>query len=232
MKKKKFHPKKQTKKVNDETNILSKSTKWIDSKVYLDFDLWKENYYKIKMNLNYSSKEDRLKVLESYIDGLSWNFKYYFYGCPSWDWFYPFYYSPLLSDFEIMEEYKPKYFIKGSPIKPVEQLLSVLPPRGSYLLPLQFQHFFNHEKLTKFYPRENVKLDFEFSKWEPVKILPFIEMEELISVLKNEVKEYSTFGNVNQTYHFTWNEDVSYFYFSTMERLPDIEECHVECKKN
>eukprot|EP01080_Neovahlkampfia_damariscottae_P008273 gene8273-98_t len=220
---------KSTKESKNEMNILSKSTKLIDSKIYLDFDLWKENYYKIKMNLDYQKKSDRIILLEHYIDGLLWNFKYYYSGCPSWDWYFPFYYSPLLSDFEILEEYNPKNFILGAPVKPIEQLLSVLPPRSSYLLPKEFRDFFKHEKLEQYYPKEDIKVDSEFMKWEPVKILPFIDMNILQTVLKDQVENYFKYDNSNQLFQFLWNEEEVYYYKSTLNRLPDIDECKVAC---
>ena len=213
------------KELKNELNILSKSTKFIDSKIQIDYELWKENYYKIKLKLDFKKKENHLNLVQNYIDGLFWNLKYYFFECPSWDWFFPYYYSPLLSDFEILDdEYEPIKFIVGEPIKPLEQLFSVLPPRSSYLLPKEFQYLFHHEKLKKFYPKDKIEIDSEYMKWEPIKILPFIDMNELKLVLREEIKNYDEkFENLNEIFHYSWKENEKYFFKSTLDRLSDID---------
>jgi 5'-3' exoribonuclease 1 len=58
---------------------------------------WAERYYKICFNM--SNSPDNLEmVCQTYLKTLVWNFLYYFDECPSWDWYYPYAYSPTFSD--------------------------------------------------------------------------------------------------------------------------------------
>jgi len=83
--------------------------------------------------------------------------RYYFQGCVSWGWFYPFHFSPFAYDLTTIpflfptsiEDQKEEdneqkegendkeaiYFELGSPFSPLEQLLAVLPPLSSHALP-------------------------------------------------------------------------------------------------
>jgi len=58
---------------------------------------WNERYYKICFNMTNSS-ENMEMICQTYLKTLVWNFLYYFDECPSWDWYYPYAYSPTFSD--------------------------------------------------------------------------------------------------------------------------------------
>lgn len=56
-------------------------------------------YYKEKFNVNVDKNPQELtKILTVYMQGLQFVLSYYYTNCPSWTWFYSFYYSPLVSD--------------------------------------------------------------------------------------------------------------------------------------
>lgn len=57
---------------------------------------------------------------------------------PSWDWFYPFHYSPFLTD--IIVPSTNTVFGMGQPFKPFEQLMGVLPPKTHGVLPKGLHH--------------------------------------------------------------------------------------------
>ena len=116
---------------------------------------YKKEYYFKKFGVKgpeYDSFRDSMKLY--YIEGIVWNFTYYYKGCVAWNWFFPYYYAPLLSDLtdfhaEVFE------FEMGRPFRPFEQLLSVLPPISSFALPkaLQPLALSDESPIVDFYPQ-------------------------------------------------------------------------------
>lgn len=96
---------------------------------------WRLNYYQSKFHIEEDDLEDFLnKISKAYLEGINWVYCYYYTGCPSWDWYYPFHYAPLAVD--LVKKYKTEYNFKlGEPYRPVEQLMSVLPKQSSHALP-------------------------------------------------------------------------------------------------
>ena len=88
-----------------------------------EFRQHKNNYYREKMRIELNSTEDLKPVVQHYIVALQWILKYYYQGCPSWSWFYPYHYAPYLSDLKHFKDLKID-LQQGSPFLPFEQLLS------------------------------------------------------------------------------------------------------------
>lgn len=127
------------------------------------------------------------------MEGIQFVLQYYFIGCPSWSWYYPNYYSPLISDlFKYLvhclktEKLLDKTFAKGDPYPPFKQLLCILHPDNVALLPKPFQYIFTDEnsplkKPFDYFPKY-IKIDpfgAIFSHQFTV-ILPFIT-EEIVT---------------------------------------------------
>jgi 5'-3' exoribonuclease 1 len=54
---------------------------------------YKGRYYYEKMGLTPLDKEDHWRLRKSYMEGLIWCLAYYYEGCISWGWFYPYHYG-------------------------------------------------------------------------------------------------------------------------------------------
>ena len=103
--------------------------------------LWEEGYqsryYEQKFHVSPDDVEFRHKVARSYVEGLCWVLLYYFQGCPSWTWYYPYHYAPFAADFVEMEKMEIN-FEKGKPFRPYEQLMGVMPAASNHVLPEKF----------------------------------------------------------------------------------------------
>lgn len=74
----------------------------------------------------------------AFVEGLNWVLEYYYRGCISWEWFYPFHYSPMISDMGDLGG-TTATFQRGEPFTPYQQLLAVLPAASHKLLPKPYQ---------------------------------------------------------------------------------------------
>ncbi|MCJ1381667.1 5'-3' exoribonuclease 2 [Xylographa soralifera] len=156
--------------------------------------LWEEGYadryYEQKFGADPKDVGFRNAVARAYVEGLAWVLLYYFQGCPSWTWYYPYHYAPFAADFVDLDTMKVK-FDRGVPYKPYEQLMSVLPAASNQNLPEVFRSLMSDEDsdILDFYP-EDFSTDLNGKKfaWQGVVLLPFIDMKRLLAAMD---KKYS-----------------------------------------
>ncbi|MEJ1278855.1 5'-3' exoribonuclease 2 [Cricetulus griseus] len=118
---------------------------------------WKQRYYKNKFDVDAADEKFRRKVVQSYVEGLCWVLRYYYQGCASWKWYYPFHYAPFASDFEGIADMSSE-FEKGT--KPDSSIID-------------------------FYP-EDFAIDLNGKKyaWQGVALLPFVDERRLRAALE------------------------------------------------
>lgn len=166
---------------------------------YLDLENIKYEYYAQNFYSRIKQKKMRETICKEYIIGINWITKYYFEKCRNWNWQYIFNYSPLISDLyhfietknnmELEElsvrEKKNKY-----EIKPLEQLLSVIPPNlGEQLLPLNYYKLMLDDKkgIKDMFPQK-IKLDgsYKDNLWKCIPLVPNIDIEKIKNAARNE----------------------------------------------
>ncbi|VIO96778.1 Uncharacterized protein BM_BM7704 [Brugia malayi] len=149
-------------------------------------DGWKDRYYKSKFQVDGKDIVFRRKVALAYVEGLCWVLHYYYQGCASWDWYYPFHYAPFASDFDAVSQFKPDFSAYTEPFKPLQQLMSVFPAASRMHLPEAWQELMISpvSPIIDFYP-DNFVIDLNGKKcaWQGVALLPFVDEKRLLEVL-------------------------------------------------
>ncbi|ORY63948.1 XRN 5'-3' exonuclease N-terminus-domain-containing protein [Pseudomassariella vexata] len=157
-------------------------------------DGYADRYYEQKFHVDPKDIEFRHKVARAYVEGLAWVLRYYFQGCPDWEWFYPYHYAPFAQDFVDIGKMKIN-FEKGRISKPFEQLLSVQPAASRHVLPEIFHPLMTEpeSEIIDFYP-EDFAIDLNGKKmaWQGVALLPFIEMPRLLAAAEKKYPLLST----------------------------------------
>lgn len=157
-----------------------------------DFESYSKRYY--QHYFYDDSLETRIEVAFHFIKTILWSTKYYFEGCPSWDYYYPFSFAPFIKDLvealKAMDLNKIKFYL-GKPLKPFEQLLTVLPPQSAYLLPRPLQTLFKDKKseLLHLYPL-SFQQDFLHKRqyWQGIPLLPHLDIKLITDTYKKYEK--------------------------------------------
>ena len=125
-----------------------------------NYNSWRERYYKYYFDINTKEELEEFskKLVFHYVMGIKWVVLYYFDKCPSWEWYYPFeYIAPFIGDIALHLKsisIKNIEFKLYEPVNPIVQLLSILPPQSSFILPKIFQKLVTDDKssLAYLYP--------------------------------------------------------------------------------
>ena len=173
----------------DSSSVPSKTQPDPDEPPPDNVRLWEEGYadryYEQKFHVDPQDIAFRNQVARSYVEGLAWVLLYYFQGCPSWTWYYPYHYAPFAADFVELDKMK-LHFDKGKPFKPFEQLMGVLPAASNHAIPEVFHPLMTEEdsEIIDFYP-EDFPVDLNGKKfaWQGVAILPFIDEKRLLDAM-------------------------------------------------
>ena len=102
---------------------------------------WKYKYYQYFAGVDKDTyNEVRTQMVHNYLESLMFTLSYYQKGCPSWTWYYKYRVAPIPSDIYTVlthHQFDPNriVFSQGNPYTPFQQLMFILPPQMSHLLP-------------------------------------------------------------------------------------------------
>uniref|UniRef100_A0A7S2ZTR7 Uncharacterized protein n=2 Tax=Rhodosorus marinus TaxID=101924 RepID=A0A7S2ZTR7_9RHOD len=153
---------------------------------------WKERYYdnKFKWDIrSESGRKDKDELSKSYIEGLLWVMSYYYQGCVSWSWYFPYHYAPFASDLaELDFSAESIKFDLSAPYSPLEQLMSVLPAVSAKgVLPDPFYELMvrKDSSIVHYYPEEfDLDLNGKKFAWQGIALLPFVDEKLLMAALE------------------------------------------------
>ncbi|TMS12419.1 5'-3' exoribonuclease 2 [Larimichthys crocea] len=149
-------------------------------------DGWKQRYYKTKFDVDVTDEDFRRKVVRSYVEGLCWVLRYYYQGCVSWKWYFPFHYAPFASDFKDIKGLFTEFEKGTKPFKPLEQLMGVFPAASGNFLPETWRSLMMSpdSSIIDFYP-DDFAIDLNGKKyaWQGVALLPFVDERRLRAAL-------------------------------------------------
>jgi 5'-3' exonuclease len=167
----------------------------IENKINLGIDisdLWKIRWYENNFHINVHYNEMKkyiLQICQTYINGIQWIYLYYFDKCPDWHWAYPYHEAPFITDIiNFMKEYKISFdirFNENKPITPIQQLLCVIPPQLSYLLPLKYQTHYKdiNSHLIHYFPTDfKLHMLYKEKLWQTYPIIPLININDIVKI--------------------------------------------------
>ncbi|XP_012232131.1 5'-3' exoribonuclease 2 homolog isoform X1 [Linepithema humile] len=149
-------------------------------------DGFKDRYYESKFDVPPDNLAFRNNVALQYVRGLCWVLRYYYQGCASWRWYFPYHYAPFASDFINIGGLSTE-FEKGTvPFRPLEQLMGVFPAASCKHVPVPWAKLMSdpRSQIIDFYP-EDFKIDLNGKKfaWQGVALLPFVDEKRLFKAL-------------------------------------------------
>ena len=142
---------------------------------------WRERYYATFFN----SGRDIPDAARAFYDGMCWILRYYYSGCASWDWFYPYHVAPPAADLHLYYEYVHRDFELGMPMDPQVQLMLVLPPtsaaRGIEDQRLRSLVCDRDSPLAHYFPTTiELTMAGAHAAYAAIALLPWVDMDEVM----------------------------------------------------
>ena len=156
----------------------------------INYEKFSEDYY----ITNFGTTDIKSICLE-YLEGMQWVITYYNKKVPCWNWCYKYNYAPLAKDLaKYVKDFRFKDYSlnSSSPNEPFQQLLSIMSPKSSYLIPSPLKELMllDTSPLKEYYP-ETFEIDIAGKRkaWEGKAILPIINQERLSIAYKSYISK-------------------------------------------
>ena len=147
----------------------------------------KYRYYEHYFKQGSNQQELIKNISKSYYEMLRWVLEYYFVCCPNWLLQYEFNHAPFISDlYNHISLYDNQYIIKSHDYLTMhEQLLSVIPPQYSHILPKKVQQNMQNIQLSHMFPlSSHIDTLYKEQYWQAQMELPYLDYKSIRKVLK------------------------------------------------
>jgi 5'-3' exonuclease len=196
--------------------ITDRYTKMVEKDISIGTKGWRERYY--SKTMGFSTEEDTEECVYEYLRGLKWAHLYYYKGCASHNWHYPYLYAPTFKDIHAYlgkNKYNDLTFQKGLQNSPIVQLLSIMPRESSNLLPKSAQKLMKDPEspLYLMYPNHySLSTFFKRYYWQCVPKLPnpdYGDIKDSVKTLRLSAKEKARFKREKNVFKRRKNQDVN-----------------------
>lgn len=164
----------------------------------------KNNFYDKFAGINEYYDESIEKLVGKYLEGLKWNFEYYFNSCPSHMWYYPHHIAPFFSDIckylmirDCNDINKFVFSNNETKLHPFEQLMLAIPKQYHDMLNVDLRKCIDYDgkHLSAFYDN----LYFDVTKnvlWKSIPLMLPLQIDTIQTIysqyISNESKLKST----------------------------------------
>jgi 5'-3' exoribonuclease 1 len=167
---------------------LSRETTDKELKYDINMDNYKKEYY--DTHFKCENSDDIKSICHQYLEGIQWVLSYYTKGVSDWKWCFKYNYAPFakeLTSYTSSFKYQKKDITY--PYLPFQQLLSVLPPKSSNLLPFPLCKLLTEDtsSIKKYCPDKfDVDLSGKRKDWEGIVLIPLVNFD----IVKKEYDKY------------------------------------------
>lgn len=155
---------------------------------------WKERFYQHYFHFELTDWNSKNTMILHYLEGLQWILNYYLKGLDNWLWSYRYHAAPFFSDIfhfiskrgigQIIQACRQIAITTKIPTN-IEQLLVVLPPQSSSLIPMPYRELMTNYKKSNIidlypikYPLDHL---YKLRDWEHKPILPDLDFSRIQS---------------------------------------------------
>jgi 5'-3' exonuclease len=147
----------------------------------------KHQYYEHYFKQSSNQTELITNISKSYYEMLKWVLEYYFVCCPNWLSQYEFNHAPFISDlYKNISLYNDNKSLTKSKdhLTMHEQLLSVIPPQYSHILPKKVQQNMQNIQLSHMFPlSSHIDTLYKEQYWQAQMELPYLDYKSIREVL-------------------------------------------------